>query len=1028
GWAKLGTTGSASTQASSSNSSPNCLYMYNGAVVALPIVNLTATNARIRYRGRANSSVGGIVEFGYLTNPADPATFVLIGSANTMSTLTYLPYTVTVGAISGTNYYAFRVSTSPAYSVLIDDLVIEETPTAPIFSYTPTSLSFGTANANIPTTYQNVKVTNIGVSTLDLLAADISLIGADPTQFGFTTTTGFPAALTADQFVNIPVRFNPTTPGDKSATLRIAYNSTNYDVALTGTAIGEFALYESFEGASYPPAGWSGWSSGTSYAYHGTKSSYVYTGTTAVNLITPTLAVTPTTVLNFSTYVYSSTYQKIQLAYYDGTAWTNFGDEISLTPAAWQNHSITLTGLTGNYKFGIGAYYGTSGSGASVYVDMVSGPLKAALAPDPVTLNSPADLAPDQAILPTLTWTPNTTGIGGVATGYKIYMDRSDTPIIPSSLIYTDDASPYTLTTALEYSTTYYWMVVASNNTGDAVDSPVRSFTTIADPTVTSINQDFSGTFAPLNWTLYSGQLVDPSSTLTTTTSGWTWDDWGNVADPVNKSAKMNIFGTSKYWLVTPPITMGGAGFQLELDIALTDYANTNVPESIPADDRFIILIGDGTTWSTANVLREWNNSGSPYVYNDVPTTGAHVTIPLDSYTGVKYIAFYGESTVSGNGDNDFFVDNVRVYTPVANDLAATAITGTNTGFVDTPVTHSVSVLNNGTSSQSSYTVYLKSVDTRAILATQVVSGVPLAPGTTVSYPLEWAPTTTGQLNIFGEVVLTGDTNTGNNTTTNLAFTTYPEGTLVEGFESGSIPNNWTVRNVDNQEQWLASTSNPHTGTYCARVNWDVPNDDWLITPPLQVTSTTTDQISFWIGNFSTYFSEDWEVLISTTDTEIASFSMIDSGNLATNGYEQKTYNLDAYNDAIIYLAIRCVSDNQLGFYADDFMGPLIYVPATLPSPVVTAEVVGTSVKISWPAIPYAYQYKIYVSDDPYVEEFTYAASTASLNYTLTAPVPTKMFCKVIASSDPIRNSIALPLSTVDQYKKDMFESPSKRK
>ncbi len=32
----------------------------------------------------------------------------------------------------------------------------------------------------------------------------------------------------------------------------------------------------------------------------------------------------------------------------------------------------------------------------------------------------------------------------------------------------------------------------------------------------------------------------------------------------------------------------------------------------------------------------------------------------MDDYTGIKYIAFYGESIASG-GDNDFFVDNVMI-------------------------------------------------------------------------------------------------------------------------------------------------------------------------------------------------------------------------------------------------------------------------------------------------------------------------------------------------------------------------------
>ncbi|HOY85706.1 MAG TPA: choice-of-anchor J domain-containing protein, partial [Candidatus Syntrophosphaera sp.] len=178
-------------------------------------------------------------------------------------------------------------------------------------------------------------------------------------------------------------------------------------------------------------------------------------------------------------------------------------------------------------------------------------------------------------------------------------------------------------------------------------------------------------TFPPTNWTRWSGLLTTEPVTLTTTTSGWLQDDFANiVTDPTNKSAKTNIYGTTwKYWLMTPPIQMPGAGYQLEFDIALTDYTNALPPDD-PAglsgvDDKFVVLISDGTSWSTANAVKVWDNddltTGGIYeVYNSVSHTGDHYVIPLDGYTGIKYIAFYGESTVS-NADNDFFVDNVRI-------------------------------------------------------------------------------------------------------------------------------------------------------------------------------------------------------------------------------------------------------------------------------------------------------------------------------------------------------------------------------
>jgi len=1009
------------TYRSTSHTPSNSVKLYNSSdivsdkILISPQIDpaLSLTTIRVRF-WLYGPSTGGI-QVGTVDVAGSSAVFTNVQTVIPASASTWAQYIVSFAGYEGPNkYIAFKHALGATYQTwYIDDVAFEEIPTSPIFVYTPTSINFGTANSNIPTAYQNVTVTNNGVGTLNLLTSDISLIGTDPTQFGFTTTTGFPAALTSGQSVNIPVRFNPASTGDKSATLRITYNSTNYDVALTGTALGEFVLNESFEGATFPPAGWSydpTWYSSSSYAYQGSKSCYRSTTATATKLITPTLAVTPTTVLNFKTYVVSSTYQKIQLSYYDGTTWNPFGTEISLTPAAWQNHSITLTGLTGNYKIGIGAYYGTGGSGASVYVDMVWGPVKANLVPDPVTQNLPADLAVNQAIRPNLTWTPNTTGIGGTPTGYKIYLDSSETPITPTTLIYTDDASPYTLTTALNYGTKYYWMVVATNSAGDAINSPVRCFTTMADPTVLSINEYFGTTgttFPPTNWTRYSGQLLDPS-TLTTTTSGWTSDDWGNlVTTPVNYSARMEIWSTNKYWLLTPPIQMPGAGFQLDLDIALTYYSSTAAPTTTQPDDRFIILIGDGNSWSPANILREWNNSGSAYVFNDIPTTGVHVSIPLDAYTGIKYIAFYGESTVSGNGDNNLYVDNVKVWTPTSNDLAATGITGPGAAVVGTPVTHTVSITNNGTADQTGFTVYLKSVSPAATIDSYVMPL--LAAGASTTHAFTWTPPISGSGNIYGEVYLSTDTVPGNNTTPNLPITIYPEGTWIEGFEAGYIPSDWTLRTGDTGSyNWEIYSTNPRTGTKCVAVRWEsstLANNDWLITPPIQLSATAEDNISFWLGKFSTSYSEEWEVLISTTTNQIADFTLIDSGAMASafSGYEQKSYNLDAYGGAVVYIAVRYIGLNKLRFYADDFMGPALYVPA---EPVVTVETVPTGIKLSWAANPYAKHYKIYADDDPYGLFNGAPITTTSNEYIITAPAA-KKFYKVVASTSALPSKAA---------------------
>lgn len=141
-WVKVGSTGTANIQASSSQSSPNCLYMYSSssssrAVVSMPPVSNAGANTHwLKFSYRANFTVGETIEVGYLTNPSDASTFVSVTSV-TASALTYLSTTVDLGTAPGANtVLAFRTGTL-SYSVLIDDVIWEAKPTC----YVPTDLT-----------------------------------------------------------------------------------------------------------------------------------------------------------------------------------------------------------------------------------------------------------------------------------------------------------------------------------------------------------------------------------------------------------------------------------------------------------------------------------------------------------------------------------------------------------------------------------------------------------------------------------------------------------------------------------------------------------------------------------------------------------------------------------------------------------------------------------------------------------------------------------------------------------------------
>lgn len=100
------------------------------------------------------------------------------------------------------------------------------------------------------------------------------------------------------------------------------------------------------------------------------------------------------------------------------------------------------------------------------------------------------------------------------------------------------------------------------------------------------------------------------------------------------------------------------------------------------------------------------------------------------------------------------------------------------------------------------------------------------------------------------------------------------------------------------------------------------PNNDWLISPQIPL-GTTGNQVSFWSkAGASAYGEERFNVGISTTGTDPADFTIIASNQQinSTVTYQEFTFDLDDYAEQTVYIAIQCVSNDQFGFFVDDFV------------------------------------------------------------------------------------------------------------
>ncbi len=246
----------------------------------------------------------------------------------------------------------------------------------------------------------------------------------------------------------------------------------------------------------------------------------------------------------------------------------------------------------------------------------------------------------------TLTWTP-----GYQETEWTVkYKKSTDTVYMEETV----NGTPTLTLSHLANLTTYNVQVYNCEN------SVSGTFTTAAG---IPLNEAFNATSKPTGWSMYTGLLsnVMSGTALTPATYGWNFGTNNNVFD---SHARVNIYGNYQRWLVMPTLVMED-NVQLTFDMALTVYSSSSSASPTPGnqeDDRFIVLIttDGGTTWE---ILREWNNTGSEYVYDSITNaaTGQTEAINLSGYAGQSIaIAFYGESTVSG-GDNNLHIDNVSI-------------------------------------------------------------------------------------------------------------------------------------------------------------------------------------------------------------------------------------------------------------------------------------------------------------------------------------------------------------------------------
>ncbi|MDD3235758.1 MAG: choice-of-anchor D domain-containing protein, partial [Candidatus Cloacimonetes bacterium] len=173
-------------------------------------------------------------------------------------------------------------------------------------------------------------------------------------------------------------------------------------------------------------------------------------------------------------------------------------------------------------------------------------------------------------------------------------------------------------------------------------------------------------------------------------------------------------------------------------------------------------------------------------------------SVLLSTYTGIgKYIAF---KHANNDAEQVIRIDSVLLELMSVNDLAALSIVGNYTPSMNRANVYTVNVLNNGTASQSDYSVKLYNA-AGTELAT--AAGTTIATGARAAIPISWIPTAEGSVTIYGRVLLAGDVDATDDQTPSLNIMVMPEGncyqTIGDGLAYALMPINMFYKSSMNQ-------------------------------------------------------------------------------------------------------------------------------------------------------------------------------------------------------------------------------------
>lgn len=672
-----------------------------------------------------------------------------IDHTNHTASTDFKTHTVSLASYVGENVLIKVIAKCAAgkeYYLDLDNFLVKTPATTPVASLNKTEWNAGLVAAGENAVSEKFTLKNTGIGTLTV--SEITDLSA--TEFT-TTFNASTVSLAADATYEFTFTYTPTDAGTDKKAVVIKTNGGDITVNLEGTRMADGSITESFE-EEFLPAGWdadttieSGWKKYGFGAYEGSNaarlaSKYTIDGylVSEARLITPDLAITAED--NISFYAKKNNDEvapilKVQYTTDDGETFTDL-QTIELTKEN-KLYIVSLATISAKANAKIAFYGKTIADYCYISVDYVIMPkLNITKVPAVATNPAPEHESINVFIDTELSWTGDI-----LATKYKVMFGTAADALTE---VADQTETTFTPTTALEHSKTYYWQVIPYNTIGDAVNCPVWSFTTMADPTVIAYpyNQGFETAVPPVGWKV---EIVTEGTVPTLPQ----WTQKGEVTSPNITPKEGDYMARFNSYSTKGSARLKSAPFNLtSITDARLNFYMYHEESSETKEDKIQIQVSENGT--------DWTNLGEPILRYSATKGWVNHIIDLSAYnTKTIYIGFLG---VSAWG-NHIYIDDVNVAEPSDKDLAISSIAIPEIIKGLTATTIKAKVLNNGTENQTNANVTITIGDwTNTKQAT--VNG-----GETVEVTFDaWTPTAAGKYTASVNVVLEGDANPDNNT------------------------------------------------------------------------------------------------------------------------------------------------------------------------------------------------------------------------------------------------------------------------